>query len=383
MSDGTAYEPDPAAIAADLADDGVHVDPSLTEAMASGLEPVTTLVDGAHPAVYVLAVPLNSDTDVSANQLVSLVYRQLPEDARDGVYFVSRGSVEFGWSVDVTSYNVVTDNEDALATFVARDRYPSDLGLQLAESVEIFLSGEARQQYEEQFPERQETTSSDRGSSQVLGMDPPVAIGLGAAIVAVVVALWLLRRRLPRGDVTLKRRALRRISSAQTSDWRRRAETETAALGDRIRDLEIEHGDDSATWAAALDHYQAATEVLDRSDAAADSIGALVLARRGDDALSHAADGRAWTPAAACFFNPLHGPATTKAPWKTAAGTRDVPCCAACRRDIGKRREPEILDLPTGDTVVHYMDAGVEPWASTGFGALTTDLLDRLQNRPR
>ncbi|RIQ11445.1 hypothetical protein [Jiangella rhizosphaerae] len=378
--DEVTYEPDPAAIAADLADDGVHVDPAVAEWITpEQLSAVTSLVDGADPTVFVLAVPLNYDSDLSANQLVTLVHRELQ---RDGVYFVGRQSGADRWQVDATSYNTSTDNEDALATYVARDRFPSDLGEQLRETVDVFTSGEARTEYEEQFPERQETvTSTGDGSSQVLGMDPPVAIGVGVAL-AVVVAVVVLRRRRPRGEVVLKRRALQRISSAQTREWRRRAETETAALGERIRELEIEHGDDGATWAAALDHYQAATAILDRSDDAADAIGALVLARRGDDALSHAADGRSWTPTAACFFNPLHGPATTKAPWRTPAGTRDVPCCGACRRDIGKRREPEILDLPTGDTVVHYMDAGVEPWASTGFGALAPDLLDRLGERP-
>ncbi|WP_157574841.1 hypothetical protein [Jiangella muralis] len=378
MSD-VVYQPDPAAIAADLADDGVHVDPSLAGEFAA--EQVTTLaaaVDDADQPVFVLVVPLSYDSEVSANQLVSLVHKEAPAD---GVYFVTNRSGD-GWRVQSTTYNAVTNNEDALATYVAGDKYPSDLVLQVNETVGIFASGNAEQQYEEHFPDRQETVTStgDDGSSQVLGMDPPVAIGAGIAL-AVVVAV-LLRRRRPRGEVTLKRRALRRISSAQTSDWRRRAETETAALGERIQALEIEHGDDGATWAAALDHYQAATAILDRSEAAADSIGALVLARRGDDALSHAADGRSWTPTAACFFNPLHGPATTKAPWKTAAGTRNVPCCGACRRDLGKRREPEILDLPTGDTVVHYMDAGAEPWASTGFGALAPDLLDRLRSLP-
>ncbi|WP_146605170.1 hypothetical protein [Jiangella anatolica] len=371
------YEPDPAAIAADLADDGVHVDPALADQFtADQLSGLAAMVDGADPAVHVLVVPLTYDSDVSANQLVAQVHRAAPAD---GVYFVARYSGVDAWRVEATSYNAVTNNEDALATYVAGDRYPSDLALQVTETVEIFTGGTAEQEYAELYPDSETATSTGSDDSQVLGMDPPVAIGLGVVLVAVV-GWWLLRRRRPRGDVALKRRALRRISSAQTQEWRRRAETETAALGDRIRALEIEHGDDSATWAAALDHYQAATAILDRSDAAADAIGALVLARRGDDALSHAADGRTWTPSAACFFNPLHGPATTKAKWKTAAGRRDVPCCAACARDLGKRREPEILDLPTGDTVVHYMDAGVEPWASTGFGALAPDLLDRLQD---
>lgn len=380
--DEVAYQPDPAAIAADLADDGVHIDPAVAESVrADDLEGIVEMVGGADPPVFVLAVPLDYRSDLSANQLVSLVYGDFSED---GVYFVAHHSGVGEWRVEATSYDVVTNNEHALATYVAGDKYPVDLGAQLRKTVELYTTGTAEQEYAKQFPERQETvTSTGDGSSQVLGMDPPVAVGVGAALAVVVAVVVLLRRRRPRGEVVLKRRALQRVSSAQTREWRRRAETETAALGERIRELEIEHGDDDATWAATLDHYQAATAILDRSDDAADAIGALVLARRGDDALSHAADGRSWTPAVACFFNPLHGPATTKARWRTPAGARDVPCCEACRRDVGKRREPDILDLPTGDTVVHYMDSGAEPWASTGFGALTPDLLDRLRERPR
>ncbi|TDE10631.1 hypothetical protein [Jiangella asiatica] len=379
--DEPVYEPDPAAIAADLADDGVHLDPSLADAVtAEQLDAITSFVAAVDHQVFVLAVPLDYGSDISSNQLVSLVHRELPED---GVYFVSAGSDR--WRIDTTTYRVSTDNENALATYVAMDRYPSDLGEQLRETLEIYTSGNARQEYDEHSQERQDsgTTQSDPGEpAQVLGMDAPVAVGLGAALVAVVVLGWLLtRRRHPRADVTLKRRALQRISSAQTREWRRRAETESAALGERIRELEIGHGADSEAWAAALDHYQAATAVLDRSADAADSIGAIVLTRRGDDALDHAVAGRAWTPTVACFFNPLHGPATTTSPWSTSAGSRDVPCCADCRRDVRKRREPEILDLPTETTVMHYMDSGAEPWASTGFGALAPDLLDRLRQR--
>ncbi len=271
------------------------------------------------------------------------------------------------------------------ATSVAADRYPSDLGQQVTDALEIFSSGEAREIYDEHFPDRSESGSEqsagDGEPTQILGMDPPVAIGVAAGIVAAAVLVALRRRRADRKGVNLKRRALQRISSAQTQEWRRRAETESAALGERIRKLEIDQRSDSDAWGAALDHYQAATAILDQSDDAADSIGAMVLTRRGDDALDHAVAGKSWNPTVACFFNPLHGPASGRAPWTTAAGSHEVPCCRACRRDIGKRREPEILDLPTEDTVVHYMDSDAEPWASTGFGALAPDLIDRLRQR--
>lgn len=381
MSETESYEPDPEAIAADLADDGVHVDSALEGAFThEQLNEITALAADADPAVYVIAVPLDHGADLSSNQLVTLVNRELSEG---GIFFVSRGSLDYGWRLDSTSYGERSGNEDMFATGVASDRYPSDLGQQVIDALAIFTSGDAEAIYAEHFPERSGSGNAENAGTseptQILGMDPSVAIGVAAAIVVVAVLAGLSRRRVRRGEVALKRRALRRISSAQTQEWRRRAEAESAALGERIRELEIDQRSDSDAWRAALDHYQAATAILDRSQDAADSVGATVLTRRGNDALDHAVAGKSWTPTVACFFNPLHGPATTQAPWTTAAGTREVPCCRACRRDIGKRREPEILDLPTEDTVVHYMDSDAEPWASTGYGALTPDLLNRLR----
>lgn len=381
MSEAESYEPDPEAIAADLADDGVHVDASLADAMTDEqLGEITTLVADADPPVFVLAVPLEHGADLSTNQLVTLVNRELSED---GVFFVSRGSLDYGWRLDSTSYGERPDNADMFAATVAADRYPSDLGRQVPEALEIFTSGDAEAIYDEHFPERSEPARGESTEAdepiEILGVSPTVGIGAVTAIIAVIVLAALRRRRVRGGDVTLKRRALQRISQAQTQEWRRKAESESAALGERIRELEIEQHSDSDAWRAALDHYQAATAILDQSQDAADSIGAMVLTRRGDDALDHAVVGEAWTPTVGCFFNPLHGAATTRAPWATAAGTCEVPCCRACRRDIGKRREPEILDLPLDDTVVHYMDSEAEPWASTGFGALAPDLLDRLR----
>ena len=379
MSEAEEYRPDPAEIAADLEKTGIHVDPALDETVTEEQQhEIHGLAEDADTPVFVIAVPLDHGSDVSTNQLVALVHREFDED---GVFFVSRGSIDFGWSVDSTTYGVRTDNEEALATYVAGDRYPSDLGLQLVDTVEVFGSGNAEKQHAETFPERQTSESeSAEPAASILGMDVPVAIGGAVVLVVAAVGAWLLgRRRHRRGELELKRRALRRISSAQTREWRRRAETETAGLGDRINQLEIGQGADNEAWTAAIDHYQAATSVLDRSQDAADSIGATVLARRGGEALDRAVAGKPWEPTLACYFNPLHGHAGTRASWTTPAGSREVPCCATCRRHIDKRREPEILDLPTETTVVHYMDSGAEPWASTGYGALTPDLLGELQ----
>ena len=378
------FTPDVAAIAADLADDHVHVDASVADQVTPDqLAAITTAIEGSPTPVYVIAVPLTLESDVSPVQLASLVHRELPDD---GIWFVARQSYSERWNLEPTTYGVSTLNTQNLANYVAAELYPSDLGLQVQKTVELVASGEAQQAYDETFPDRQQprpasTTQQDDGS-QLLGVDLPVAL-TGIGVVAALVVAALARRRRPRAanEIAVTGRALRRISSAQTQSWRRRAQDETDRLGERVTALEIGDGSDRAAWTAALDHYDAAGRVLDRTTSAADSIGALVLARRGDDALDHAIAGRPWQPTAVCFFNPLHGAATTTARWQTTAGARDVPACADCRRLVRRKKEPDFLDLPVGDTVVHYVDADrdAEPWASTGYGSIDPDLLDRVR----
>ncbi len=375
------FTPDVDAIAADLQKGPVHVDPSMTDQLsADQLAPIISSIEDSPIPIHVIAVPLTVQSELSAVQLVALVHREVPQD---GIWYVTRPSYDGTWRVEGTSYGVVTDNAEALATYVASDLYPADLALQLQKIVELISSGTAREAYDKTSSDgRGGGSSTTQGDgAQVLGVDLPIAF-TGLGVLAVVVAIVALRRR-PRSkdEIVVKNRALQRISTAQTDSWRHRAEEETEKLGDRINALEIGDDSDRSAWQAALDHYEAANRVLDRTTEAAHSIGALVLARRGEDALTHAVEGRAWSPQSACFFNPLHGAGTTTARWHTTAGTRDVPACNACRRDVRKRREPDFLDLPINGTVVHYVDAdeSAEPWASTGYGSLRTDLLARVR----
>lgn len=373
------YVPDVADIVADLQDGSVHVDASAAEAITpQQLTQLKDTVAGSDTPIYVIVAPLSRE-DLSPIQLVSLVHRELPED---GIYFVSTPVYDGRWDLSSTSYGVVTDNANNLAGYVATELYPADLGLQLLKATELVTAGTAREAFEDTFPERESSSSTSQGgdSNDILGLSPPVfGVSLGVTIALLLAVLGVLRRRLrARRDLTITDRALQRISTAQTQDWRRRAQLETDALGERIKELQIADESDRSSWTAALDHYEAATKVLKRSSDAADSIGAIVLARRGDDALDHAVAGKPWVATVVCFFNPLHGEGRSTVRWTTAAGSRDVPCCSDCRKTVRKKREPNFLDLPVGDSVVHYVDAAVEPWASTGYGSLDPDLLGKV-----
>lgn len=376
------YTPDVAAIAADLGDDHLFIESSVADQITPAqLAAIKASVDSSSVPMYVLALPYTDDESLSPVQLVSLVHRELPQD---GIWFVARQKYDESWSTDSTTYGVTVHNTDFLARVVAEELYPTDLGQLLQKTTELIQTGTAEEAYAKTFPERAErtgrpSTQQDDGS-QLFGVDLPVAL-TGIGVIAVVVAVIGMRRRPSRRDgIAVKERALRRISTAQTTSWRHRAEAETARLGERVTALEIGDGSDRAAWTAALDHYEAANRVLDRTTSAAHSIGALVLARRGDDALDHAIAGKPWQPTAVCFFNPLHGAGTTTVRWETSAGARDVPACVECRRIVRKKKEPDFLDLPVGDTVVHYVDADAEPWTSTGYGSLDPDLLAHVKD---
>lgn len=373
------YEPDVSAIVTDLRATHIHVDASATKAITPGqLAQLETTITESHVPIFVIVAPLKYE-DLSPIQLVSLVHRDHPED---GIYFVSRPIYDGRWDLASTSYGVVTDNANNLAGYVATELYPADLGLQLQKATALVSDGTAREEYDKTFPERESSTSTaqSQDDTEILGMSPPVfGVSLGVAIAVLLALLGVARRRMRTGrELRVTSRALERISTAQTQDWRRRAQAETDDLGERIKRLQIADDSDRASWTSALDHYEAAGRVLERSADAADSIGALVLARRGDDALDHAVAGRPWNATAVCFFNPLHGRGSSTVRWQTAAGSRDVPCCSDCRKAVRKKREPDFLDLPVDDTVVHYVDAAVEPWASTGYGSLDPDLLSKV-----
>lgn len=372
------YEPDVAAIVTDLRASHVHVDASAKKAITPAqLAQLESTISGSDIPIFVIVAPLAHE-DLSPIQLVSLVHRELPED---GVYFVSKPVYDGRWDLASTSYGVVIGNANNLAGYVATELYPADLGLQLQKATELVSNGTAREEYEKTFPERESSTSTSQDdTNEILGLSPPVfGVSLGVAIAVLLALIAVARRKVATGrELRITGRAIERISTAQTEDWRRRARAQTDALGERIKRLQIADDSDRASWASALDHYEAAGKVLKRSTDAADSVGAMVLARRGDDALDHALDGKPWIATAVCFFNPLHGRGASTVRWTTAVGSRDVPCCADCRKTVRRKREPDFLDLPVGDTVVHYVDAAVEPWASTGYGSLDPDLLSKV-----
>lgn len=372
MNPDEEFEPDIEAIVEALRNDPVYVAPETDGAIAD--EDLQTLQAQVadHDDWYVIAVPMSPSASISQNQMVTLVQRELGEP---GVFVVTQQIGE-RWSVDIVHAGAQESRDLWYAMSTVGHRYPADLGRQLVDGIELFESGDAEQVWNEEVGDTGSTQpAQDYGEDDGGPVFEGWMIGaLGALALVTAFAVWR-RRRAEAKRFSLDKRAVERISEAQTSSWRRRAEAAFDSLGRQIGRHEVDATADQTSWSAALDHYDVARAALARSDDAADSVGALIVAERGLDALSAAVERRTWSPEPRCFFNPLHGTATERVDWTNDAGTGRVPACESCAGDLAQRREPEFLDLPYGDSVVHYVDAHAEPWSSTGYGSLEFDLV--------
>ena len=240
----------------------------------------------------------------------------------------------------------------------------------------------------EQREEGEATTSTpsvlgDSGSAAEADPGTAVVLAVVLAVVAVSTAVALLARRARRRakrTFVLPDSVLERVREAEDADLERQARKAVIALGERIEAAEL-RGSGSAAWAAALDHYDAAGRLLPATDEKVDpldTVGAIVLAGRGTEALTAAVRGAAFSPSTPCFLNPLHGTAVRDRTLEHGGERVRAPICPACQRDLEADRRPDILDVVVRGTPQHYFETDREPWASTGFGALEPDLVTRL-----
>lgn len=240
-----------------------------------------------------------------------------------------------------------------------------------------------------EYRERQE----DEHLATALGVGGAV---LGAIVLGVVVAR--MRRALrgrsaattsgtrgARRTFALPDAMLSRVREAEAAELRRRARAAVLALGEHIDATDLGAKDDTDAWQSALDHYEAAGRLAPDDGTTPDvldAVGAIVLADRGEQALAAAGSRRRkWAFTTPCFLNPLHGPGSRGEPLVHGDFRVDAPVCTRCRRDLKAGRRPDILDVVVDGRAEHYFETDVEPWASSGFGALEPDLVTRLRTR--
>ncbi|WP_370615954.1 hypothetical protein [Mumia sp. Pv 4-285] len=387
------------AIWASLDETGVYVDPSMSSQItAAQVAEIEQNVAATEEPTYVIAYPLSHDDEFSgrAVDLLATVHDHNPQP---GVYLATDTS--FGEArLEGKAWDTTTRDYTAYkATFAAEHEHPTNLGDQLVAATEMLADGTTEATYNEewaQYEKEQESSTSSSSSSSSYddggstGLIVAGSLTLAIVVVGVALARSWRRFKVERGDLPARGKAfalppsvVERVRDAHDSALIARADREILALGELIDAADLNGSSDA--WQATLDSYDLAKRA--RGEGAKpdvlDVVGAIVLVERGVAALAAAEDGTAYVPSAPCYLNPLHGSATGRSTLTSASGKVTVPLCETCRRDLKAKRRPDILDVVRHGKPVHYFDSGVEPWASTGYGALDPDLVTRLHQTKR
>ena len=386
--------------------DGVWVAPGLRKTFPSRLErKLERAVKGAKPKTYALLVKVPPKHKGYKGKLDNLI-RDIRSDVGPGMYI---GINEDG-GLAVKPYGRGSDQTAFFAREAAKRKHPKDISAQVLSASRLVSNGKARKTYQrlndpkpaESGMREQglgsatpttpakpapaaaaETTTPDDGND---GGGPWITIGIGVVlalvVVGVVTALLLRRRKgVLIGDGDAPAPLLIPIHAIRRRGHHRRARRAVAALGRRLAQTTLP---DSEALREATEHHAVARRIIDGPHSQADAVGVIVLAMRGNDALDAAASETSWKPTAPCYLNPLHGWSDRHVSWRGAAGGLELPACLDCADTIDNGLMPDdVLDFMHGGRPRHYFALVLEPWSSTGFGSLETDLLPLLQSRPR
>lgn len=224
----------------------------------------------------------------------------------------------------------------------------------------------------------------DRGLSVTDKSDRAAYVGLGiGGLIGLVLTLVIaLRHRSGQKRSGTKQT---KPSAAQPRDMQLRADGKIKQAERALGRLERRRKKTTQQLDQRDDAYRrldaARTLRADQPDDVLASAGALVLARQAE----RIASGAAVEPP--CFFNPVHGPGTTKVDWSDEV---EVPACHQCASVVRRGDTPRGLMVPGKSgllghdrTPVPYwtLDPEDSPMVATGFGALSDDLADLVTGR--
>jgi hypothetical protein len=181
--------------------------------------------------------------------------------------------------------------------------------------------------------------------------------------------------------VGASRRRRRREEEAQLEDLRTAARDDLVALGDDVRDVDLDVEQPSADprardeLARGLAAYERAERMLDEARHPGDIEEITRTIDDGRQAMAACRallDGHEPPPRRPpCFFDPRHGPSVTEAVWAPPGGEpREVPVCAADAARIEDGVEPATREVMAGGQAVPYYMAPsyFGPWAGGFFG---------------
>jgi hypothetical protein len=181
--------------------------------------------------------------------------------------------------------------------------------------------------------------------------------------------------------VGASRRRRRREEQAELEDLRTAARDDLVALGDDVRDVDLDveqpgaHPQARAELGRGLEAYERAERLLGaarRPEDIAEVTRTIDDGRQAMAACRALLDGQEPPPRRPpCFFDPRHGPSVTEAEWAPPGGQpRPVPVCAADAARIDDGEEPATREvLAGGQAVPYYMAPSYfGPWAGGFFG---------------
>ncbi|WP_028659606.1 hypothetical protein [Nocardioides insulae] len=392
MDDATLAE-----IESALGQDGVWVAPELrSEISPQDEHAVEQAVAGSGTPTFVVLTEMEYADPLtgSFDQLAALIH---DDTGRDGYYLGLPVEPET-LPLEVTSFP--EDLDAYQAARIAWFDHPEDVAAQAAESVELLdggtdLSADYDQRVEEDPRAAQMIQDAYFGggdSADEDGSAGGIWLGVGGVVVALLVLAVVFRARRgrrrpvattsrPTPTFALPATVVRSVRAAETRAREEQATREVADLGEALdrAPLDPELTDAYDAWQSALDHYELARRILDRSHTPADVVGAIVLGRRGAEALRAAERGRRWVPGSPCWFNPLHGGSVRTVTWTDPEV--EAPACADCARQAEKGEEPtDTLEFVADEATRAYFRLDLGVWSRTGFGALEPDLVAALTN---
>jgi hypothetical protein len=180
---------------------------------------------------------------------------------------------------------------------------------------------------------------------------------------------------------SVSRRRRRREEQRQLEELRTAARDDLVALGDDVRDVDLDIEMPGADPRArdelgrGLEAYERAERLLDgarRPDDIAEVTRTVDDGRQAMAACRALLDGHEPPPRRPpCFFDPRHGPSVTEALWAPPGGQeREVPVCAADAARLADGEEPHAREVLVGGRATPYYMAPAyfSPWAGGFFG---------------
>lgn len=194
-----------------------------------------------------------------------------------------------------------------------------------------------------------------------------------AAIVAVVVVS---RKRSRAAAIARAERELEPVKRLALED--------ITALGDQLRDLDLDTAGTAldegarADYQRALDAYEAAGRAGEALTRPEDISNVTTIVEDGRYAIAcvRARVGGQPLPTRrpACFFDPRHGPSVVDVSWAPSGGAvRDVPACALDAERVRAGAEPDVRQVMVGSRRVPYWEGGraYRPYAAGYFGGFS------------